>query len=52
MASLSFEGESHDEIVMKVRRWLQSTEGAGEDSHLTPVQAVERGAELTKGRCG
>jgi hypothetical protein len=48
MASLSFEGETHDEIVLKVRRWLQSTGGASEDLHLTPVQAVERGAELTK----
>jgi hypothetical protein len=48
MASLSFEGETHDEIVLKVRRWLQSTEGGSEDLHLTPVQAVERGAELTK----
>ena len=48
MASLSFEGETHDEIVLKVRRWLQSTQGATEDLHLTPVQAVERGAELTK----
>ena len=48
MASLSFEGETHDEIVLKVRRWLQSTQGATEDLHLTPVEAVERGAELTK----
>ena len=48
MASLSFEGETHEEIVLKVRRWLQSTDGASEDVHLTPVQAVERGAELTK----
>jgi hypothetical protein len=48
MASLSFEGETHDEIVMKVRRWLQSTDGGVEDLHLTPVEAVERGAELTK----
>ena len=48
MASLSFDGETHDEIVLKVRRWLQSTEGAAEDMHLTPVEAIERGAELTK----
>ena len=26
MASLSFEGETHDEIVLKVKRWLQSVE--------------------------
>jgi hypothetical protein len=48
MASLSFEGETHEEIVLKVRRWLQSTEGGTEDVHLTPVEAIERGAELTK----
>ncbi len=48
MASLSFEGETHDEIVLKVKRWLQSVEGSGGESVLTPVEAVERGAELTK----
>ncbi len=47
MATLSFEGETHDEIVLKVKRWLASLEGA-EEAHLTPVEAVERGAELTK----
>ena len=26
MASLSFEGETHAEIVLKVKRWLQSVE--------------------------
>jgi hypothetical protein len=48
MASLSFEGETHDEIVLKVKRWLQSVEGGAEETRLTPVEAVERGAELTK----
>jgi len=48
MASLSFDGETHDEIVLKVKRWLQSVEGGVADVHLTPVEAVERGAELTK----
>ncbi len=48
MASLSFEGETHDEIVLKVKRWLQSAEGDSPDARLTPVEAVERGAELTK----
>ena len=48
MASLSFEGETHDEIVLKVKRWLQSVEGGGGETRLTPVEAVERGAELTK----
>ena len=48
MASLSFDGETHDEIVLKVKRWLQSVEGGSADGRLTPVEAVERGAELTK----
>ncbi len=48
MASLSFDGETHDEIVLKVKRWLQSAEGGGPDARLSPVEAVERGAELTK----
>jgi hypothetical protein len=48
MASLSFEGETHDEIVIKVKRWLQSVEGGAREVHLTPVEAIERGAELTK----
>lgn len=47
MPTLSFEGETHDEIVRKVRRWLQSLEGAPE-SHLSAVEAVERASELTK----
>ncbi len=48
MASLSFEGETHDEILLKVKRWLQSVEGGTDSTRLTPVAAVERGAELTK----
>ncbi len=49
MASLSFQGETHDEIVLKVKRWLQSAEeGPSGERSLTPVEAVERGAELTK----
>jgi len=48
MASLSFEGETHDEIVLKVKRWLLSAEGGTDDARLSPVEAVERGAELTK----
>ena len=46
MPTLSFEGETHDELVRKVRRWLASVEG--EDSQLTAVQAVEKASELTK----
>ncbi|MCB1039704.1 MAG: hypothetical protein R2701_09765 [Acidimicrobiales bacterium] len=47
MATLSFEGETHGELVVKVRRWLASVEG--EDiGDLTPHEAIEQGAELTK----
>lgn len=46
MPTLSFEGETHDEIVRKVRRWLASLEG--DEELLTPVEAVERASELTK----
>ncbi len=47
VAALSFEGETHDEIVRKVRRWLASLDGAPEHT-ITPVEAVERASELTK----
>jgi hypothetical protein len=47
MPTLSFEGESHGEIVQKVRRWLASVEGA-EEGHLTPAEAIQQGAEITK----
>lgn len=47
MASLSFEGETHQELVQKVRRWLASVDGktAG-DPTLSDV--VNESAELTK----
>jgi hypothetical protein len=45
MPSLSFEGETHDELVRKVRRWLASVEG---DQQLTAIEAVEKASELTK----
>ena len=48
MPTLSFEGETHGEIVAKVKRWLASLEGEDAERHLTPAEAVERGAELTK----
>jgi hypothetical protein len=48
MASLTFEGETHGEIVQKVKRWLQSVEKGEEVTKLTPAEAVERGAELYK----
>jgi hypothetical protein len=44
--TLSFEGETHDEIVHKVRRWLASLDGGEE--HLDLPEAVERASELTK----
>lgn len=47
MPTLTFEGETHGEIVVKVRRWLASVEGQP-DSVLSPVEAVNQGAELTK----
>lgn len=46
MASLSFEGETHAEIVQKVKRWLASVEG--QEEVLTTAEAVAQGAELTK----
>lgn len=45
--TLSFEGETHDEIVRKVRRWLASVEGQP-GSHLSAEEAIERASELTK----
>jgi hypothetical protein len=47
MPTLTFEGETHGEIVVKVRRWLASLEGE-EGSSLSPTEAVNQGAELTK----
>jgi hypothetical protein len=47
MATLSFEGETHGELVVKVRRWLASVEGQKAGS-ISPTEAVVQGAELTK----
>lgn len=47
MPELTFEGETHGELVVKVRRWLSSVEGQ-EVTGLTAVEAVNQGAELTK----
>ena len=47
MPTLSFEGETHDELVRKVRRWLASIEGSSEE-HLDLPEAVERASEITK----
>jgi hypothetical protein len=42
-----FEGETHQEIVQQVKRWLASQE-ADADGLLTPTQAIAQGAGLTK----
>ena len=47
MATLSFEGETHGELVVKVRRWLASIEGEDEGA-LSTHEAIEQGAGLTK----
>lgn len=47
MPTVSFEGETHGEIVVKVRRWLASLENE-EGSSITAAEAVTQGAELTK----
>lgn len=47
MATLSFEGETHGELVIKVRRWLASVDGEDVGT-LTPQDALEQGAEITK----
>lgn len=47
MATLSFDGETHGELVVKVRRWLASVEDRDEGT-LDPHEVVEQGAELTK----
>lgn len=47
MPSVTFDGETHDEIVNKVRRWLASVDGEASAS-LSITQVVEQSAELTK----
>ena len=47
MASLTFEGETHGEIVLKVRRWLASIDGE-EAGDISIHDAIQQGAELTK----
>ena len=46
MPTLSFEGETQAEIVAKVKRWLASLDG--EERLLSPAEAVQASAELTK----
>lgn len=47
MPTLTFEGETHNEIVVKVRRWLASVEGT-EAASVSAVDAISQGAEVTK----
>lgn len=47
MATLSFEGETHGELVQKVRRWLASQDGS-EDAVPDIHETLNRSAELTK----
>lgn len=47
MPRVIFEGESHQEIVSQVRRWLASIEEE-EDGSISVQQAIEQGAQLTK----
>jgi hypothetical protein len=42
-----FEGETHQEIVQQVKRWLASQE-ADADGSLSAAQAITQGAGLTK----
>ena len=46
LPSLSFEGETHEELVRKVRRWLASIDG--QEERLGAVEAVEKASEITK----
>jgi hypothetical protein len=47
MPTLSFDGETHGEIVLKVKRWLASLDDHPE-GNLSAHEVVEQGAELTK----
>lgn len=47
MASLSFDGETHDEILQKMRRYLASVDGTGTTS-AGIADVVNQSAELTK----
>lgn len=48
MPDLTFHGETHDEIVQKVRRWLASVDGAASEQAVAPTDVVNASAELTK----
>jgi hypothetical protein len=49
MANLSFEAETHPELVAKVRRWLASAEGNTDGStDAVAADVISRSAEVTK----
>ena len=43
--TVTFEGETHTDVVVQVKEWLATVEPEG---RLTYAEAVEQGAELTK----
>ncbi len=47
MPKVIFEGETHQEIVSQVKRWLTS-QAADEEGSLSAAQAISQGADLTK----
>jgi hypothetical protein len=49
MAQLTFEAETHAELVDQVKRWLASAEGTpGGEGRISVSEAVSQGAGLTK----
>jgi hypothetical protein len=47
MPKVIFEGDTQQDIVAQVKRWLASLD-ADDEGNITVAQAVEQGAELTK----
>lgn len=47
MPQVTFEGETHQDIVAQVRRWLASLD-ADEEGQITVSQAISQGADVTK----
>ena len=45
--TMTFEGDNHADLVRQVREWLTAVE-AEHDGQLTPAEAIEQGAGLTK----
>lgn len=45
--TMTFEGEDHGDLVRQVREWLAVVEDEPEGP-LTPTEAIEQGADLTK----